>query len=101
MGTKLLDIPMHDGSRHFATLPENSSWEIFRQHIDILEGAFVSDYLTDGITEMWLDFSFRGHSFTVNNQFGEFWFFVQDPCAPVELLAAVTIHFQTLLSEKS
>lgn len=101
MLTTLLDIRMHDGSRHFATLPENSSWEIFRQHVDALEGTLVSDYLTDGITEMWLDFSFRGHSFTVNNQFGEFLFFVRDPCAPVELLAAVTHHFQTLLPERS
>ena len=65
-----------------------------------MEGALVTGYLTDGITEMWLDFSFQGHSFTVNNQCGEFWFFVEDPCASSELLAAVTNHFQSILPER-
>jgi hypothetical protein len=88
---------MHDGSRQFAELPEACVWDEFRQHIAQLAGATVTDYLTDNVTEMWLDFSFRGHAFTVNNQSGDFWFFVRDPACPDDILAAVVEHCESLL----
>lgn len=89
---------MHDGSRQFAELPEVCAWEVFRQHIERLPGAAVTDFLTDHVTEMWLDFSFRGHSFTVNNQYGDFWFFVRDPACPDDILTAVVEHCEPLLA---
>lgn len=88
---------MHDGSRLFAELPEACSWESLRQHIARLPGATVTHYLTDNVTEMWLDFSFRGHAFTVNNQYGDFWFFVRDPACPDDVLAAVIDHCEPSL----
>ena len=91
---------MQDGSRRFAELPEACSWKRFRQHIGRLRGATVTDYLTDNVTEMWLDFSFRGHAFTVNNQYGDFWFFVRDPACPDDILAAVVEHCEPLLPER-
>lgn len=88
---------MHDGSRHFADLPETCSWNEFRRHIEGLQGAAITDYLTDQITEMWLDFTFRGHSFTVNNQYGDFLFFVRGPACLVDVPEAVVEHCQPLL----
>ena len=95
--TALTNFPMHDGSRKFAELPEACSWEEFRQHIQRLSGAVITDYDTDHITEMWLDFSFRGHTFSVNNQYGDFWFFVSDPSCPDDILIAVIEHCEPLL----
>ncbi|MBK7708568.1 MAG: hypothetical protein IPJ30_23110 [Acidobacteria bacterium] len=46
---------------------------------------------------MWLDFDYRGHRFSVNNQFGDYWFFVRDPKCPDEILLEVCAHFRALL----
>ena len=97
MKATLLNFRMHDGSRQFAELPEVCSWDEFRQHIECLAGAMVIDYVTDDVTEMWLDFSFCGHTFTVNNQFGDFWFFVRDSACPDDVLTAIVEHCAPIL----
>lgn len=97
--TTLLNSSTHDGSRQFAELPETCSWDEFRQHIARLPGATITDYLTDNVTEMWLDFSFRDHAFTVNNQYGDFWFFVRDPACPDDILVAIIEHCEPLLPQ--
>lgn len=89
---------MHDGSRQFAALPESVSWEQLRDHLARLEGVVVTDFITDHVVEAWIDFSYRGHDFTVNNQFGEYWFFVEDPACDSEILLAIVAHCQRLLS---
>ncbi|MEI6561742.1 MAG: hypothetical protein WCO68_06625 [Verrucomicrobiota bacterium] len=98
MKATLLNFRMHDGARRFAELPENCSWNEFCRHIERLSGARVTDFITDHVTEMWLDFSFRGHAFTVNNQYGDFWFFVRDPACPDDILTAVIEHCELLLT---
>jgi hypothetical protein len=94
---KLLDIRAGDASRQFAALPESVSWTALREHIAGLHGARETAYVTDEVTEAWLDFDYKGHAFSVNNQFGEFWFFVQDPTAPEALLREVAAHCARLL----
>lgn len=88
---------MHDGSRQFAELPEACTWDELRQHIQRLPGATVTNYVTDHVTEIWLDFSFRGHAFTINNQFGDFCFFVGDPACPDDTLTAIVEHCESIL----
>jgi hypothetical protein len=94
-----LDIRMHDGSRHFAELPQTVSWDRLFKHIKKLSGVTDANLLTDNVTEAWIDFSYRGHQFSVNNQFGNYWLFVQDPDCPVEVLEAVVSHCKVLLGE--
>jgi hypothetical protein len=96
MGERLLAIKMHDGSRHFAELPETVSWHELRRHVERLRGATVTNFLTDNVTEVWIDFSFRGHEFGINNQFGSYWFFVRDWSCPEEILEAVVTHCKLL-----
>ena len=93
----LLKIKMIDGSRHFVDLPEIVFFDEFCDHTDKLEGAEITEFLTDGVVEMWLDFTFRGHKFSVNNKFGDYLFFVQDPNCPEEILLEVINHFRKLL----
>ncbi len=96
---RLFDLRMSDGSRHFGSLPFSRSWESVRDHAARLDGARLSGFVTDGVTEAWIDFELAGQRFTVNNQFGEFWFFVADPSCPDALLGSVLAHFSALLGD--
>ena len=91
---KLLNSREKDGSRYFGALPEtydaeSPQWHRLRDHLRALPGAKERGFLTDDVTEAWLDFDFRGHRFTLNNQFGDWWFFVQDPACPDDVLHEV------------
>jgi hypothetical protein len=94
---QLIDIRMHDGSRQFVSLPESVPWSVLRDHIACLSGAKVTDFTTDRVTEAWIGFEFSNHRFTVNNQLGEYWFFVDDPSCPSETLHQVAQHCDWLL----
>lgn len=97
MAAKLINIIMNDGSRHFADLPESIDWYQLRDHIQRLDGARVTNFLTDNITEVWIDFAYRGHQFSINNQFGSYWFFVENPQCSDEILEAVLRHCELVL----
>lgn len=62
----------HSKSRQFVDLPESVDWKVLRGHLEKMPDAFVTDYVSDGVTEMWLDFNYKGNRFSVNNQFGEY-----------------------------
>jgi hypothetical protein len=98
MAAKLFNITMNDGSRHFGDLPESLGWYQLRKHIEHLDGAQVTDFITDNITEVWIDFAYRGHQFSINNQFGEYWFFVENPQCSDEVLQAVLDHCELVLA---
>lgn len=98
----LMDLRMHDGSRQFAALPEtydvqHPQWWALRDRIEQLPGAKLQNLVTDNVTEAWIDFTYRGHELSLNNQFGEWWFFVKDPACPDELLREVIAHFEPML----
>jgi hypothetical protein len=97
---QLQDFRMHDGSRQFATFPESEPWSILRDHIATLEGATVTDFITDNVTEAWIDFEFANHRFTVNNQSGEYWFIVDNPSCKDETLEQVARHCNRLLGTR-
>jgi hypothetical protein len=92
----LLDERMNDGSRHFALLPQSKSPIRLLLHVLALPGALPTAY-APSLDESWFDFRYRGHKFSVNNQFGDFWFFVQDPSCPEPILIKVANHFARLL----
>jgi hypothetical protein len=99
---RIIDMRMHDGSRHFGGLPETydverPQWYAVRDHVGRLEGAQLTGFVTDDVTEAWIDFRLQGHAFSLNNQHGEWWFFVSDPACPDTLLEHVLDHFEALL----
>jgi len=96
----LLNIIMHDGARQFGDLPQSANWYKLRRHIGKLDGASVTEFITNHITEAWIDFSFRGYQFTVNNQLGGYWFFANDPQAPDEILETILSHCRSLLGDE-
>ena len=90
---------MKDGSRHFGSLPQTVLWDEIRNHTNRLSGAEAVNFLCDDVTEAWVDFSFQGYRFTINDQLGEYWFFVQDSRCPDTILQKVLKHFEGLLDE--
>lgn len=97
MFDELREIKMNDGSRHFVDMPEVVFFDEVADHVENLEGAEITEFLTDGIVEMWLDFEYRGHKFSVNNQLGDYMFFVEDADCDEEILLEIIDHFRKLL----
>lgn len=97
----LFDLRMADGSRHFASFREGfgtvADWDVLRAAIGGLCSAVETGFVTDHVTEAWLDFTYGGHEFSLNNQGGEWWCFVRDPAAPEEVLRTVAAHFAAAL----
>ncbi len=91
---------MKDGSRKFAELPQVALWQELCEHLRAYNGIVVSNLLTDNITEGWIDFTYRGHSFVINDQFGDYWFFVDKPTCPDDVLNELINHCQLLLKAK-
>jgi hypothetical protein len=93
---QLLSDRMKDGSRNFILLPQTVPPLRLIPRILTLWGAFPTGYMPS-LTESWIDFRYRGHKFSVNNQVGDYWFFVADASCPVEILEHVANHFAELL----
>lgn len=98
MAEPLIDLRMADGSRHFGDLPERADagepdWDRLRAAVPRLDGATLEGFVCDGVTEAWIDLSWRGHRFSINNQHGAWWFFVADPSCPDETLLEILFHF--------
>lgn len=96
----LLDMRMHDGSRHFGGVPQTVLWYEMRDAVETLSGASLAGFVTDGVTEAWIDFTYEGHRFAINDQFGEYWFFVDDPSCPDEILIRVLRHFEDVVHSR-
>ncbi len=88
---------LRDGSRHFVDMPEVVFFDDLTDHVEELDGAEITDFLTDGVVEMWLDFEYQEHNFSVNNHLGDYWFFVEDAECPEEILFEIIDHFRQLL----
>jgi hypothetical protein len=58
---RLFDLRMKDGSRNFADLPELVFFDDLRADGRKLFGAKEIDFVTDWVTEVWLDLEYRGH----------------------------------------
>jgi hypothetical protein len=99
METLLRDI-MGDGSCRFAEFPQDVLWRAVRDHVAKLPGATLTGFVCDEVTEAWIDFQYRRHYFSINDQLGEYWFFVRDPSCSDEVLLEVVDHFRGLFSER-
>ncbi len=97
MGIELNNYIAVDGSRQFLALPESCAWSDLRTHLGALEGVELGEYLTDGIVEAWIGFAYRGYRFMINNQFGEYWFFSDDPACPASVLTEIAQHCHSFL----
>jgi hypothetical protein len=62
-----------------------------------LHGASELAFLTDDVAEARVGFELHGRSYSINNQFGEWWFFVNDPLCPDEYLREVPHWSEQLL----
>lgn len=97
MFSDLLEAKIKDGARHFVDMPEAVFFDEFADHVEELDGAEITEFLTDGVVDMWLEFDFGGHKFSVTTRFGDYWFLVEDADCPEEILIEIIDHFRQLL----
>ena len=88
-----------DDALHFVDFPEVIFFDEFYDHVEILDGAVIEEFEVDGTIEMWLEFTFRGHRFFVNNRFGDYWFYAKDPKCPEDILLEIAGHFRKILEK--
>ena len=97
MISDLLENKIKSGARHFVDMPEVVFFDELADHVEELDGAEITEFITDGVVEIWLEFEYRGHKFFVNNQLGDYQFYVEDAECPEEILLEVAAHFRQLL----
>ena len=83
----------------FCKFPQTRFWHEVRQHLAALPGVTVTSFEDMPVGGSWLDFTFRGHSFTINAKSGEFVFFVEDTDCPASVRAQVAAHFESFLGD--
>ncbi|MCB1023261.1 MAG: hypothetical protein KDB79_02655 [Acidobacteria bacterium] len=88
-----------ENTRHFVDFPEVIFFDQFHDHVENLDGTEITEFEMDGVFEMWLEFTFRGNKFYVNNRLGDYWFFVEDPKCPEPILLEIADHFRKLLEK--
>lgn len=81
----------------FAALPQVRLWHDLRDHLLLLEGVEITSFATHGVVGSWLDFSFRGHRFTVNERDCSYQFFVDVVDCPESILSEITSHAESFL----
>lgn len=84
----ITDFILNDGSRHFLSLPQSIRVEDLISRITAFPDMEVTHVLSS-IPESWVDFEFEGQKFSVNDQFGEYWFFVDSPQCPLDILTVL------------
>ena len=94
---QLLNDLMGDGSRNFILLPVGKTPSLHMLlRVLSLWGAVPTAYIPT-FAESWIDFRYQGHQFSINDQYGDYWFFVRDPQCPDVILEKVVRHFAKLL----
>jgi hypothetical protein len=81
----------------FAELPQVKLWHELRDHLKELRGVEVTGFVTDGVVGSWLDFTFRGHHFTVNERLGTYQFFVDAADCSESMLTEIVSHCEGFL----
>ena len=90
---------MSGGSRRFDSLPEVVDFPTLRRLVLELPGASMKEY-TESISEVLVEFDYRGYVIAINNQFGEYWFFSHDADAPDEILEEIAFYFRRHLPKR-
>lgn len=96
MNGAIFNFTMHDGSLHFLCLPEVVLADQLVERINACGGMKVREFLYS-VAESWIDFEFLDRQFTINTQFGEYRFFVDDPNCSADVLIAVLDRFVEIL----
>jgi hypothetical protein len=80
---------------NFCKFQQRRFWHEIREHLSALPGVAVMVAVDDPVIGSWIDFTFRGRSFTINSEAGEFMIFTEDAGCPEAVRAEIRAHFET------
>ncbi|TLD70560.1 hypothetical protein FEM03_12625 [Phragmitibacter flavus] len=93
---KLVDHRMPDGSRLFIEFPIRHPWSLIHSHLATLDELTITRFVTDDITEGWLDFTFLHHEFTVHDPLDSYLVFVKAPACDIFIQLEILEHLRNL-----
>lgn len=93
---KLIDERTLDGSRRFTHLPQVADWISVRDHVSLLPGAEMVNFIGGEMAQDWLDFAFHGRRFLIRGHDDHLHLFVDDPQCSDLILYQVGRHFEQL-----
>lgn len=96
MNGAIFDFTMYDGSLHFLCPPEVVLADQLVECINACGGMKVREFLYSA-PESWIDFEFLDRQFTINTQFGQYRFLVDDPNCSADVLIAARDRFVEIL----
>jgi hypothetical protein len=85
----------------FCKFPQTRTWHELRAHLSSLPGVAATDAADDPVIGSWIDFTFCGHSFTINADSGEFVFFTEDTDCAESVRTEVRAHFEPFFTEST
>jgi len=97
---RLIDERTPDGSRRFTHLRRVADWNSVRDHVLLLPGAEMVNFIGGELAGDWLDFSFRGRRFLIRSRDDHLHLYVDDPQCSDLVLYQVGRHFEQLLELK-
>ena len=88
MPGKIKTLLAPGGQLNFYDHPGTTPWNVLERRLRKLEGLeFKGVY--PGLAQAWIDFKFQGHEFSIDTQWGDYWFFAEDPTCPTDILSKV------------
>lgn len=79
----------------FASFPQTRFWYEVHDHLASLQGVVITSSADAHIVGSWIDFSFRGHAFSINATAGEFRFYVEGAECSRAILEGLVGHFES------
>jgi len=95
------NMTMNDDSRHFYAYPIIISWDDLLDHLEKLDDLEITGIVSDEVTETWVDFTYNTYEFSINDQYGNFWFFSENQNCPEKVLREIVTHCGKLPPEES
>ncbi len=77
---------MNDGSRHFGELDFVALFDVMREHLKKLADVRETGFVTDWVTEMWIDFEYNGHFSLLTTSSVGIGFLSVTPPVPIKFL---------------
>lgn len=92
---------MNDNARHFVDLPEVIFFDELSDHLEELPGYQLNEFEVDGVVGLWIEFEWANNKFFVDNQPGDYRFYVEDPKCEEGILLEISNHLRSLLEKKA
>lgn len=88
-------------SDSFCNFSQTRLWHELHDRLSALSGVAITHFADAPVVGSWLDFTFKGHHFSISAESGEFAFFVEGKDCPECVRAEIIAHLQPFFSSQT